>query len=675
MHANGNFAYINGKIYTCDDENRYAQAMTVQDGVITWVGAQEDLPAGDWTVVDLGGKRVIPGFVDAHMHPVMLADFSKKISSLPPKVHSIEELKQEIRKVRESQGPDKWIEGWGYDEGKLAEGRSPTRWDLDEGCSDAPVSIIRTCGHIRCVNSKALEMAGITKDTPDPQGGQIDRDENGEPTGVLRENARNLVTPLIPETTDEQKVDLVVDLGELLLSQGVTSICDMGNLDPSDNYDIYTKAVEKGFRQKVGIYYMWDFYAGDDSFRFPEARKNRDQQIFTAGLKLIGDGSVSGRTAWMNEPYLGSEDEVGFPVCSDELMESAIQFCNVQHLLLKKSTIHNYREIPFENARLEFLKDTVLSQEKNGSEMLLWIPPSKPYYHTSSVFDRNRDFSKVLVFSSWEMVPRMISIMLSYESERRTIGKLFHNAKLKRGRGYFATKEERRFGITRLKNESEDLICLVSDFLADLYQPEKYLGTDIKLLRKAIKTEVEKQLSILQKKQHLPVSQTAGAQALIQCIKALDHDFDAHPTVIPANAAEVLTDMAIASPAICAYRLLRNMWKEAFKTQIKEAAQGIAKDIFVSLFNKAESSAILDLLYGSKSDDAYYQTVFRYCVDGNFQAMLDEYAHVLAVNGANLKSAMTDAFVDTVSLQIDTQESFPDNEKARPRLRTHFAVG
>ena len=266
MHANGKIAYINGKIYTCDDENRYAQAMTVEDGVITWVGAQEDLPAGDWERVDLGGKRVIPGFVDAHEHPVMLADFSKKISSLPPKVHSIEELKQEIRKVRQSQGPDKWIEGWGYDEGKLAEKRSPTRYDLDEGCSDAPVSIIRTCGHIRCVNSKALELAGITKDTPDPQGGKIDRDENGEPTGVLRENARNLVTPLIPETTEDQKVDLVVDLGELLLSQGITSICDMGNLDPSDNFDIYEKAVEKGFRQKVGVYYMWDFYAGDKNF-------------------------------------------------------------------------------------------------------------------------------------------------------------------------------------------------------------------------------------------------------------------------------------------------------------------------------------------------------------------------------------------------------------------------
>ena len=348
---------------------------------------------------------------------------------------------------------------------------------------------------------------------------------------------------------------------------------------------------------------------------------------------------------------------------------------NVQHLLLKKSAIHNYRKIPFENARLEFLNDTAFQQEKNGSEMLLWIPPSKPYYRTGSVFDRNQDFSKVLVFSSWEMVPRMISVMLSYEAERRTIGALFHNAKIKRGRGYFASKEERRFGITRLKNESEDVVCLASDFLANLYQPEKYLGTDIKSLRKEIRSEIETQLTNLKEKRNLPVSQAAGAQALIQCVKALDHDFDAHPTVVPANAADVLTDMAIASPAICAYRLLRNIWKSAFKTQIKEAAQEIAKDIFVSLFNKAESSAVLDLMYGSKSEDAYYQTVFRYCVDGNLQAMLDEYAHVLAVSGADLKTAMTEAFVDTVSLQIDTQESFPNHEKLRPRLRTHFAVG
>ena len=335
MHANRKTAYINGKIFTSDRENLHAEAMTVENGRITWVGAQADLPAGPYDeTVDLQGRRVLPGFVDAHEHPVMLADFSKKISSLPPKVNSIEELKQAIRDVREQQGPGKWIEGWGYDEGKLAEKRSPTRYDLDEGCSDSPVSIIRTCGHIRCVNSKALEMAGITKDTPDPQGGQIDRDENGEPTGVLRESARNLVTPLIPETTEEQKVDLVVDLGKLLASQGITATCDMGNLDPSDSYDTYMAAVKKGFCQKVGVYYMWEFFADDPKFQIPESRFDRSQQIFAAGLKLIGDGSVSGRTAWMNEPYLGSENDCGLPVCSDELMESAIHFCKENHVQL-----------------------------------------------------------------------------------------------------------------------------------------------------------------------------------------------------------------------------------------------------------------------------------------------------------------------------------------------------
>lgn len=328
MHANQKIAYINGKIFTSDRENLYAEAMTVEGGRIAWVGAQADMPSGPYDeTVDLQGHRVIPGFVDAHEHPVMLADFSKKISSLPPEVNSIEDLKQAIRNVRESQEPGKWIEGWGYDEGKLAERRAPTRYDLDEGCSDSPVSIIRTCGHIRCVNSKALEMAGISKDTPDPQGGQIDRDENGEPTGVLRESARNLVTPLIPETTEEQKVNLVVDLGKLLASQGITATCDMGNLDSSDSYDTYMEAVKKGFCQKVGIYYMWEYYADNPDFQISQERFDRSNQIFVAGLKLIGDGSVSGRTAWMNEPYLGTADNYGLSVCSDELMECAITYC------------------------------------------------------------------------------------------------------------------------------------------------------------------------------------------------------------------------------------------------------------------------------------------------------------------------------------------------------------
>lgn len=343
-----------------------------------------------------------------------------------------------------------------------------------------------------------------------------------------------------------------------------------------------------------------------------------------------------------------------------------VKGANSKYLLLKKSTIHGYAPIPANNARLSKLKEVVFEGGKNGVENLLWIPASKAYYHTGSVFDKNKNYSKVLVFSSWEMVPRMVSVMLSYESERMTIGKLFHNAKLRRGRGYFATREERRFGISRLKNETEDIMCLISRTLAKLYSPIDYIGLDIDQIRKSLAVLLEPKITAVKDKYHLTQSGNAGAKALIELIKALDNRPFAAPTVIPSNAVDTLINMAIGSPAICAFRLLKGN---------EEAAQKLAKEVFVSLFNKAESSAVLDLLYGSREDDAYYESVFRYCVDGNLQAVLDEYAHILAESGADLAEAMIESFADTASLQIDTLESFTGVDQEKARMRTHFAVG
>ena len=328
--------YENGKIFTSDKENLYGEAMLVEDGFIRKVGKAEEiekLAFQDCQRVDLQGHRVIPGFIDAHMHPMMLADYSRQISALPPKIHSIEELIQAVREKREEQGPGKWCLGWGYDEGKFAERRSINRWDLDKGCSDSPVSIIRTCGHIRCVNSKALEIAGIDRNTPDPEGGEIERDENGEPTGVLKENARNLVTPFMPVSEKEEAVENLVELGKLLTSQGIVAVTDMGNLDEGDNYPLYQEAAEKGFLQEVGVYYMWDFFMDKEDFQIPQKRFDKKQQIFVSGLKLIGDGSVSGRTAWMAEPYLNS-DSCGISVCSQRQMETAVDFCKKNHCQL-----------------------------------------------------------------------------------------------------------------------------------------------------------------------------------------------------------------------------------------------------------------------------------------------------------------------------------------------------
>lgn len=279
--------FENGIIFTSDDTNLYADAILVSNGMIQWIGKKENIPDGDYEHVDLKGACVVPGFVDAHMHPVMLADFSKKISALPPEVHSIEELKEKIRQVRETQQPGEWIEGWGYDEGKFEEKRSLNRYDLDQGCSDSPVSITRTCGHIRCVNSKALEIAGITRDTPDPEGGEIERDASGEPTGVLKENARNLVLPFIPKESHDDKVQNLVDLGNLLKSQGIVAVCDMGNLDNGDNFPLYQEAARRGYCQETAIYYMWDYFADDPDFIIPETHRDKSSQIFAAGLKLI----------------------------------------------------------------------------------------------------------------------------------------------------------------------------------------------------------------------------------------------------------------------------------------------------------------------------------------------------------------------------------------------------
>ena len=329
--------YTNAKIFTSDRNGLYADAMLVECGTIQWIGtgSPEDVPD---EVVDLQGKTVIPGLIDAHMHPLMLAEYSKQIPCLPPKVNSIEDLVAEIARVRRDimdvgyihagdmdGSATPWICGWGYDEGKYTEKRSPNRYDLDRGSEDLPVFLVRSCEHIRCVNSKALEIAGITKDTPDPPGGSIDRDENGEPTGILRENARDLVLPFMPEETEEEIVNALADLGQLLVSQGIVAIGDMGNLHPGGNFDYFAKAAERGFPQRVSLYYMWDYFMDDPEFEISHAQMDYESRIRIAGIKLIGDGSISGKTAWLHRPYMGT-DLCGMPVYSDESMEKAIAF-------------------------------------------------------------------------------------------------------------------------------------------------------------------------------------------------------------------------------------------------------------------------------------------------------------------------------------------------------------
>ncbi len=371
---------------------------------------------------------------------------------------------------------------------------------------------------------------------------------------------------------------------------------------------------------------------------------------------------------------------------------TSINNSSSKYLFISKDRVHNYKSISSNNARLEKLKEVVFGGDRggdnddgygngngNGIENLLWLPPSRPYYDTNSIFEKNKEASKVLVFSSWEMVPRMVSTLLSYEAERLTIGKLFHNTEAKRGRGYFATKEERRYGVLRLKDEPEEVICYPCKYLAKLYSPKEHLGKNVGTLRKDLSLQIKKKLDEIRDKHDIPVYGSVTAKTIINAMKLLDNDSESKLSATPDGIEEVLANISIAGPATCALRIF---------DYNEDKSREFAKKIFVSMFNKAESSAIIDLLYGSAEeglneegqDDndaakSYYEKVINYCVDGNLQAVLDEYAHLLNEKGEKLAPLMIESFAGTATLEVETKESFPSNDKLKARMRTHFAVG
>jgi len=175
-------ALTNGNVITIDERNPRAQAVYIVGERIVKVGSDGEIgglidEATD--VIDLEGRTVVPGFVDCHAHPMGFGQSLMNVNCCTPPMRSIEDIVESIREAVEEKGEGEWILGRGYDDFKLAEKRHPNRWDLDSAAPDNPVIITRLCGHISVVNSLALELVGITKDTKDLEGGEIDRGDGG----------------------------------------------------------------------------------------------------------------------------------------------------------------------------------------------------------------------------------------------------------------------------------------------------------------------------------------------------------------------------------------------------------------------------------------------------------------------------------------------------------------
>lgn len=402
---------------------------------------------------------------------------------------------------------------------------------------------------------------------------------------------------------------------------------------------------------------------------------------------------------------------------------------NKTMLWINRGKIDRYDELPKTNARLELLKEKAFL---TGAETYLWVPPSRPYYSLQGVYKDSKDFSKILVFSSWEMVPRMIGAMISYEAERLTIGKVSKQVKslFKKNVHYFAEGSKRypvsrlRFNVTNGEARGMSVFCLMypSRTLAAMFDPKGCINAGLTLVQieRSIRKELAQRLNEISRKYGLPFQKrqddrwyylapmlmdggdyaaewidevTDAIQKDDEDIKRDNKGFLAHIERLneylgdsdglglgrqPDDLLDTLVNMVLGSPAVCIYRSNGND---------KRRATALAK-VFVNNFNLTESTAIIDLAYGRCRDDkSHWQNVLRYCKDGCFQAMFDEYLHMLGDtvgidrdrDNVIYEMMMDSLKIHTATYTADTFPAFKNRVNGQKDrsigIRSSYAVG
>lgn len=310
--------FLNGVVYTVDEARPRAEAVAVRGERIVAVGSNAEirkLVAGDTQVIDLAGRFLMPGFNDAHVH---MASAGETLMTIDLRnVSTLAEMQQRIRARLDRFPPGEWVSGGNWDHTLWREKRWPNRHDLDVVSRLHPMIFSRVDGHSAIANSKALELAGITRASKDPPGGAIDRDPKaGEPTGILKENALALISSKIPpRTLDQRKRALELALAEAARN-GVTSLQDNSVWEGSssqgtsswDNFLAFAELKKEG-KLSARVTEWLPFLASVDELKRMQAEGGTtDPWLRTGALKGMVDGSGGSHTAAMLEPF---SDEPG----------------------------------------------------------------------------------------------------------------------------------------------------------------------------------------------------------------------------------------------------------------------------------------------------------------------------------------------------------------------------
>jgi predicted amidohydrolase YtcJ len=288
------------------------EAIAVRGDRIQAVGKNveiEKLKGPQTQLIDLGGHFVMPGFNDAHVH---LADAGlQKLNVDLTGVKTLDEFRQRVLAKVETAKPGEWILGGGWDETLWPVKTLPSRWDLDEISGGHPVYLDRVDGHLAVANTRALQLASITIASKDPQGGQIDRDENGQPTGILRDTATKAVLVVVPKPTHEmRRHGIEVALADLA-EHGVTSAQDYS--PEWENFEIYEELEKEGkLTARISAWLPFDDSV-EDLKKKRDSHPQTDLMLHTGMLKAFMDGSLGGHTAALLEPYADDPKISGLP--------------------------------------------------------------------------------------------------------------------------------------------------------------------------------------------------------------------------------------------------------------------------------------------------------------------------------------------------------------------------
>ena len=299
----GECLYTNGPIISMDAHGATFEALGVRDGRIVAVGSQaavaQHLQPG-FTQIDLHGHALLPGFYAAHDHFPEAGEnelYQVDLNSPPlGSIHNMDELIAALKHKADATEPGHWVLGWGYDDTLLAENRHPTRADLDRVSTRHPIWVVHISGHLAAANSKALEIAGVTKDTAQPRGGRIRlNDITGEPNGVFEE-CGSLVGRHIPGLTAAQRQAAIRQAQTGYLAQGVTTTVIAG-ASAETLHDLDAAVASKVLRLRIAALVAWRFADPMPSLTAPA------DQLHLTGVKMLQDGSLQGYTGYLSTTY------------------------------------------------------------------------------------------------------------------------------------------------------------------------------------------------------------------------------------------------------------------------------------------------------------------------------------------------------------------------------------